>query len=603
MMTKQLMWAWVSCAAAAAAAGADVSWRVEKNAALTAAIDQIGSPYVEGKTPGMIVAVLKRGDVIFLKGYGDANLEFHIPWDPTVVYTFYSTTKSMGAAAIFELQRQGRLRIADSMYAHLPDFPRFAQDITVAQLLNHTSGLWEDEAAVYYAGTTIGDNVLTLDELYALNKRQRVMPYRPGTNMFYSDTGNRLAARIIERVTGKSFGEAMQDLVFRPAGMSTAAIKNRESTRYPRQATTYFMTRVLPPPAFEVPNTSVETSGDGGGNGSILDFIAYARFLSQEVSPGIRRVDELTQPVALRGNFDSAYRYGLIQQRHRGLDVARHGGLWGKLIIYVPKLDVWILTMRNFIDDRPNNGDLEPLLDAVIAADPDARAFRSDRNPLWQETLSAPKPMKLSPAELRAFSGRYLEPASGLMLRFTADAGAGRIGYSMFEGESEYAQYVVRSPDASARRRTADRRLSRPTEYRSFGYGPNPVNLRLSGDSLAVQFADWPEPRPLTVVRADVPRAPLDIDGIYFSADLGVYYTVRTHGGQAELFIGSGNRQADYYALRRDTDFIFSGGPQAGSSYLSLPLSLRFEAKDGVATGFDLLTPNVQGVTFRKLGV
>lgn len=604
-MSKKALLASVLWVAASLGAVAGDGWQVDRNPALTAAIDAIGAPYRAGQTPGMIVAVLKHGEVVFLKGYGDANLEFHVPWDPSIVYTFYSTTKSMGAAAIFELQRQGKLRLSDSMYRYLPDFPKLQFDITVAQLLNHTSGLWEDEAAVYYAGTTIGDSSLTLDELYTLNKRQRVLPYRPGTNMYYSDTGNRLAARIIERVTGKSFGEAMQELVFGPAGMRTAVIKNREATHLPRQATTYFMSRKLPAPALETAATSVETSGDGGGNGSILDFIAYARFLSQDIGQGIRRVDELTQPVALRANFESAYRYGLIKLRHRGLEFVRHGGLWGKHILYVPKLDVWILSMRNFIGDEPNNADIAPLLDAVLRSDPDARAFLPDRNPEWLQTFSAPRPQALTAEELRAFNGSYLEPSSGMLLSFDADARGGRIGYSMFRDEGPYKQYIVRSAppkgvDGAGKRKARPDRAHAGMSYESFAYGPNPVNLWLTDGALSLQFADWPEPRPLSRLSPQAQHPSLRIEGVYFSDDLGVFYSVRSREGQAELVVGSGNRNADYYSLRRESEFVYSGGPKAGSSYMSLPLSLRFDAENGLATGFTLLTPNVQGVRFSR---
>src|SRR5690242_3596626 len=119
-MSKKALLASVLWVAASSGAVAGDGWQVDRNPALTAAIDAIGSPYRAGQTPGMIVAVLKHGEVVFLKGYGDANLEFHVPWDPSIVYTFYSTTKSMGAAAIFELQRQGKLRLSDSMCRYLP---------------------------------------------------------------------------------------------------------------------------------------------------------------------------------------------------------------------------------------------------------------------------------------------------------------------------------------------------------------------------------------------------------------------------------------------------------------------------------------------------
>jgi len=572
---------------------ADRDWQVDRNAALTAAIDRIGAPYREGRTPGMILAVLKKGEVIFLKSYGDANLEFHVPWDPDVVYTFYSTTKSMQAAAVFELQRQGRMQLSDSMYQYLPDFPRLAFDITVAQLLNHTSGLWEDEAAVYYAGTTIGDASLTLDELYALTKRQRVLPYRPGTNVYYCDTGNRLLARIIERVTGKSFGEAMQELVFRPAGMHFANIKNRESTRYPRQATTYLMSADVPAPAFEVASASVETSGDGGGNGSIRDFIAYARFLSEDVGGGVRRIDEMAQPVKLRENYHSAYRYGVIKLRHRGVDVIRHGGLWGKHVIYIPELDVWILSMRNYIDDRPNDWVVEPLVDAVLMSDPDARAFRPDLNPAWNQTVFLPAPAPLTPAELRLFNAAYLEPESGMRFTFTADPQSGRIRYWMFRSESGGGRYLVSSaagPDG------------RSGDYESYGNGPNPVNVRVAGDALLLQFSDWGAPRALTRLDTELEREPLRLEGVYFSEVLGVFYTIRSGSDGLELVIGSGNRNADRYALHRESDAVFGAVPGANSSYLSLPLSLRLSAQDGVATGFTLMTPNVHAVEFRRIG-
>jgi CubicO group peptidase (beta-lactamase class C family) len=546
-------------------------WVITRNPGLTARLDKLHQDLNDPALPGAIIAVLQQDELVFLKGYGSANREFQIPWDPEIRYTFFSTTKSMTCLALFELQRQGKLRIDDPLQRHLPEFPRFDQPITIRHLLNHSSGLWQDEGALHLAGMGASYNPITLDELYALNLRQKRLPYAPGSNFYYNDAGMRIAARVVERVTGLTFAQAMQQLVFKPAAMHSAVIKHFEPQYYPRQASTYITPPIGGEPSMPLPDLRhdalriggiiLETSGDGAGMGTIRDFVAYARHLTRNKPDGKTLLDDLVQPVLLHPQLESSYRYGMSHHKHRGFAVFSHGGLYGKWIAYVPEAKTWVLSMSNSPHEPKNYQ--EELLDAVL------------------DQLPAEATATLNDEEQTLLSGAFIEPLSGYVLRLN-------------QGKSTF---MFSSGTLLPRQRSGQR------EYLT--HGDNPYVLQQRNGKLYLRYADWQQARELQPLLPKDAIESTDLAawaGHYHSVDLNVTYEIRTDAqGKAILTIGGGNRASDRFILEALNTDTLEGTQEAPSTFINLSMYLRALREQGNLRGFVLNTENVRDVVFRKV--
>ncbi|MBA3354866.1 MAG: beta-lactamase family protein [Pyrinomonadaceae bacterium] len=95
------------------------------------------------RIPGLSVAVVRRGRVVKLKGYGVANVEFDTPMDANTVYQLFSVSKIFAGVAVMKLVEEGRLTLDTPVTDIVPSLPREWRAIQIRHLLTHTSGLPE----------------------------------------------------------------------------------------------------------------------------------------------------------------------------------------------------------------------------------------------------------------------------------------------------------------------------------------------------------------------------------------------------------------------------------------------------------------------------
>jgi CubicO group peptidase (beta-lactamase class C family) len=173
------------------------------------------SQMAANRIPGLAVAVVQDGQVVFLRGYGEAG-----PGRPVTPQTqFYlgSVTKSFTALAAMQLVEQGKLELDAPVQRYLPWF-RVADDgassaITVRNLLNHTSGLSEpgDPGAAQYA-PTLADQVRTMQAA------RLTAPV--GSKFQYYNKNYQVLGLLIEQASGRPYGDYMRAAVFEPLGMA-----------------------------------------------------------------------------------------------------------------------------------------------------------------------------------------------------------------------------------------------------------------------------------------------------------------------------------------------------------------------------------------------
>ena len=209
-----------------------------------ARIDRLFSSY-GAQTPGAAVAVMKDGGIVFMKGYGMADLEQDRPITPQSVFNIASVSKQFTAFTIYLLAEEKRISLDDDIRKYLPEVPDYGQVIRIKHLLAHTSGLRDEGALASLAGRRRGD-VVTTEEIMKLAARQRRLNFAPGTQFGYSNTGYTFLAEIVRRASGKTFAAYADEKIFRPLGMLSTrfednheiVVKNRAGS-YERFGQTY----------------------------------------------------------------------------------------------------------------------------------------------------------------------------------------------------------------------------------------------------------------------------------------------------------------------------------------------------------------------------
>ncbi len=181
-------------------------------------IDALFSKY-NPATPGVAVAVVKDGKIIFKKGYGSANLEYDIPITPNTVFHVASVSKQFTAFSIYLLEKQGKISLEDDVRKYIPEVPDFGKPIKIKHLIAHTSGLRDQWAWLTLGGWRM-DDVITTEHILKLVSKQKELNFEPGSQFSYSNTGFSLAAEIVARVSGKTFAQFTKENIFEPLKMT-----------------------------------------------------------------------------------------------------------------------------------------------------------------------------------------------------------------------------------------------------------------------------------------------------------------------------------------------------------------------------------------------
>lgn len=162
------------------------------------------------------ILIARDGKPIVSRGYGMANIELGVPNAPNNVFRLGSVTKQFTGMAIAMLQERGKLSASDPMCKYLTGCPEIWKPITINHLLRHTSGVTNYTAFPDFAKTTVMP-VTTAEMLDRLEREP--LDFAPGEKMSYSNSGYYLLGAIIEKVSGKTYQDFLQENIFTPLGM------------------------------------------------------------------------------------------------------------------------------------------------------------------------------------------------------------------------------------------------------------------------------------------------------------------------------------------------------------------------------------------------
>jgi len=200
-------------------------------------IDLLMQKYHEMTQFNGTVLVAEKGEMIFKKGYGLANMEWDIPNAPDTKMRLGSITKQFTSMLIMQLVEDGLIDLQEKITTFLPDYRRETGDlVTVHHLLTHSSGIPSYTSLPNFFGEISRDPYPVPEFIEKFCSGD--LEFEPGTEFRYNNSGYFLLGAIIEKVSGKTYEEALQKNILEPLGMENTGY-DHHSTILKKRATGY----------------------------------------------------------------------------------------------------------------------------------------------------------------------------------------------------------------------------------------------------------------------------------------------------------------------------------------------------------------------------
>jgi CubicO group peptidase (beta-lactamase class C family) len=254
--------------------------------------------------PGLSVAVIVDGDIVWSEGFGYADLESRVPATPLTRFRIGSISKPVTAEAVGLLSEQGRLDLDQPVQRYVPDYPRQRWPITTREVAGHQAGIRHYDGDEEMLSSRHYDGVreeLTIFE-------HDTLLFEPGTRYSYSSYGFNLVSAVVEGAAGQPFLTYMREHVFEPLGLHSIVAGHVDSI-IPWRARFYERGR-----DGRVTNAPfVDLSNKWAGGGFISNSEDVARFGWSHVAGGLLKAQTvrlLTTPQALRSGQRTDYGLG-----------------------------------------------------------------------------------------------------------------------------------------------------------------------------------------------------------------------------------------------------------------------------------------------------
>lgn len=318
-------------------------------------IGKIGKLFSEwdGKdTPGFAVGILRRGKILYSRGYGMASLEHAVPITPKTIFDIGSTSKQFVAFCVALLERSGKISLEDDVRKHIPEMRKYGKSVRLHHLLHHTSGIRDYLALMELAGMRY-ENEYPDEQVLGLITRQRNLNFIPGEEFIYSNSGYLLLGEIVKRVSGLSLREFAEKNIFSPLGMHSTHFHDDYTRIVKNKASGYSASDT----GFKLDISLFDVVGDGGVNTSVEDLAKWdANFYSNRLAGGQELIKRITTPGRLNDGRKLEYAHGLFVADYRGQNVISHGGAWVGYrsdLMRFPENELTIVCLSNLIQTKP----------------------------------------------------------------------------------------------------------------------------------------------------------------------------------------------------------------------------------------------------------
>ena len=308
-------------------------------------IDSVFKSYTR-TTPGCAIAIVKKGNVVFQKGYGSANLEYSIPIEPTTIFHIASESKQYVAFCMLLLQKEGKLSIDDDIRKYLDYVPDFGHKITIRHLIYHTSGLRDQWQLLANAGWQL-DDVITQEHVIKLVSKQRALNFTPGDEWMYCNTGYTLMAEIVKKVSGLTLRQYTEKNIFTPLGMKDTHFHDNYQELVPGRAYSYIPNVFR---KFEHAVLSYSIVGATSLFTTVLDEAKWLQNFETGTVGGKDLVEKMHEVGVLNNGKKLSYAFGLSIGKYKGWKQIGHGGADAGFRTYAcrfPEQDLGIVVFSN----------------------------------------------------------------------------------------------------------------------------------------------------------------------------------------------------------------------------------------------------------------
>lgn len=231
-LTLALAAALVACAAAPAPAPSVTVTSAPLAPRLEAITRTVAEQAEALGVPGLSVAVVDGGRIVWAGGHGVAVIETGAEATSQTVYRVASISKPIAATLVARLAAQGRLDLDAPIGDAIRGLPDAIANLTARQILSHTTGMRHYD---YAAGEKErAEPFATVDEAIRIyGVLDAPLRFAPGTGYLYSTYAYNLLAALVPAITGRSFADAVRAEVFEPAGMASARMASPGETTAP----------------------------------------------------------------------------------------------------------------------------------------------------------------------------------------------------------------------------------------------------------------------------------------------------------------------------------------------------------------------------------
>jgi CubicO group peptidase (beta-lactamase class C family) len=211
----------------------------------TERLDELFAKFDQPDAPGLAAMLIVDGKPEYRRTIGLANLDTHAPITKDTQFLLASVSKQFTAMAIMILAERGKLAIDDTLAKYCPEFPHYAETITIRHLLNHISGLPD------YEKLLVGDVVFSSSksppavreysakDALTILSRQQELRFSPGAKFEYSNSGYVVLGQIVERASGQRFAEFLRENIFKPLAMNDTLVVDERKQKPARLALGY----------------------------------------------------------------------------------------------------------------------------------------------------------------------------------------------------------------------------------------------------------------------------------------------------------------------------------------------------------------------------
>lgn len=364
------------------------------------------------QSPGCTLAVIENGEIIYTRGYGMANLEHGISNQPWTRFYLASMSKQFTAFCIALLEEDGKLDLQDDIRKYVPEIPQYPKTITVEHLVHHTSGLRDYLSLGAMAGHPM-DDLITEEQALELLARQKELNFLPGEEYLYSNSGYILMSMIVARVSGKSFRQYADEMIFQPLGMKHTHVHDNHLQPVPQRATGYAPS----PHGYEISVPNFDVVGDGGIYSNVLDLYKWDQNFYHNILGRGRPelIERVLSTRKLNNGEENNYAFGLVVDRYKGVREVQHSGGYGGYrteMIRYPEQNFSVALLSNHAGLQPV--DMARQVAEIFLGDEFAKSGASTEKPAF---ITLPK------ADLQNLAGMYYSSENGLSVEITLKDG------------------------------------------------------------------------------------------------------------------------------------------------------------------------------------